>query len=297
MKECRKKIGEKFGVQIETPGRKTTAYYGLMAKVAKFLLDIDVFLLTYLSIKVKLHHLVHQDSLADFLFLDEETGVEGDAGGQIKAYLRDGKELILSSLHSVSERAGFDVLMQDLTALMNKTDRAISESLTLEGIACITIAEIDLIRLLHELWNFFAGTSGRSIKMSVASLADAPRVLFAAEPPFSQWLEPIGDDQPKTGFFTLVSSNFEDPRKWRARLMNTGGRNPVEILIKDPLFFESIQSSIRNAANGLLIGDVLEAKYRINYDQIADETAYEIVFFKHRFRANEVLHQAQLDLN
>ncbi len=220
MQKSKQQDGEKFGIKIEVSGARTTAYYGKMAKVAKILLSIDNHLIWYLPFKTKLDHLIHEDSGDDILYIDEKIDVDGENGDQIKAYLREGKDLILSSLHSLINRSEFDILVQNLTSLVNNMLRSISSNLTLDGIANVSLSQIDLIRLLNELWLYYSKVAGSSVSLSLQCKKGNIKVSFAEEPPFADWLDPIDDNDVQPGYFTIVTPDFGGEKNWKACLHN-----------------------------------------------------------------------------
>jgi hypothetical protein len=279
-------VGDRTTFNITLPGEMTTKYFEFMAKFAKLLLAVDIYLVSCLSLKkINICHLLHPDSNRDMLCIEERTNLQEAAGDQVRGYLRRGKELIMSSLESVSDRDGFDELLSELTLLAYETNKLLAKSLSIFESPTSTLAEIDLIRLLDELWLYCKG-AGRKASISINSLNGNPRVGFKSEPPLLQWVTRI-DDPITPGLFTLVAANFEDPRKWRARMFHGESGRSFEVTIIDPEFLENIQSSQNNVNFGLLIGDVLKTKFRSCYDPITSKTTYEIISVDQIIRADQ----------
>lgn len=201
-------VGEKFAIQVVMPGENTTKYFNKMGKIAMLLLIIDRHQISFLSQKIKVDHLMKIDIVNNLLTIDESTKMEGSAGDRFKAYLRAGKELILTSLCRISDRPGFDTLMAELMALTTETYQSLPENLPLNF---TSLKEIDLIRLLDDMWSYFSGP-GRNFKISVASLENSPQAAFQAEPPLREWA-PLEYSADFPGTYKLVATNFENPQK------------------------------------------------------------------------------------
>jgi len=290
------KLGQvdgKFGLEISPIGPKMSDYFGHLGKIADLLTEIDRFLLSYLMpLKFRLKHYLFDGRNANQFFIQEEVGLGGDAEDLATNYLRRGKELILSKLDGVSQRDGFDVLLHELTPLINMTKQKIEDSLTFEGFSCITIDELELIRLLNKLWDFFNGPGG-SLEVKVLN-EPCQRVFFSSEPQFNNWI----DDEKRgegTAWFRIVVANFEK-RDWKARLLPVKDKRQVCLRIDSPSFLEKLQSSTVNKENGRLIGDVLLVRYEIEEKVLEKKITYAVKEVLDHFRADEITHQMDLDL-
>ncbi|MFZ4859126.1 MAG: hypothetical protein ACOYL3_22340 [Desulfuromonadaceae bacterium] len=287
-------VGDRFGIKVVIKGEKTTAYFKQMSIIASILIILDSFLVTFLPLKVKFTHLRHEDSVDDQLYIDVETGITGEIGELILIYLRSGKELILSRLPMVSKRQGFDLLIQDLTELVNLTCRNMAILLSSDENST-HIKEVDLIRLLDEIWRCFEKT-GRSVKSSLVSIEGAPEVYFSERPPFEEWLGSIDDDVIHTWRFKLIRINFEKEMRWQALMVNISEKDLVDLVIADQGFIDKIRSSERNAQNGLLNGDILIAKYKIENDQLKDKRVYKVIEVVDQIRGDVDGRQEPLNL-
>jgi hypothetical protein len=113
-------------------------------------------------------------------------------------------------------------------------------------------------------------------------------VAFLGEPPLREWVDK-DDGQSHPGLIKLTAVDFENSKKWKAHLINSGTKRSEPFEMFDPRFFEKIQSSQKNEHNGLLIGDVLKICYLINYDPIADKTAYQVT------QVEDVIHADKME--
>lgn len=287
MKNDLEQKGDKFGVEVDYDGPRTTALLGYMYKLSNLFGLIDKYLLSFLPLKLKSKHVIHEDTIDDCLYIDEDIGMSGETGAQVKDYLRKGKELILSNLDKVSTLEGFDALHQEMTALVNDAVMAVSENLSFDGFACISLDRDDLVRLLDDGWKFFDGP-GKSYRLNVVSLESHPQVRFVAEPPFADWISDESDVTPRNGRFRLVRSDFDQPSKWTARPIGFGSGTSVNIVIADLDFLEGLQSSSANASNGLLIGDIIDVKYWIEVEPLSGKVSYYITKVVDHLRADEL---------
>jgi hypothetical protein len=291
MDKTLQQVGELFGLEVLLSESRTTSYFAQMAKLSKVLLAMDAYLVSYLPIKVKPVHYLGDYNNDDVLYVDVSVGVDGNTGHVIKNYLRQGKELILASLASVSDRPCFDRLVQELTTLIDKAEKDISTNLSLDGIPARTISEIDLIRLLKNIWSFFCGLNS-SAQICVVGLASKPKVFFAAEPPFAVWTESDVDDGTFTAWFRLRTVHFEGRKDWKAYLVIDGKDAAlVNIKVVTPEFWEKLKSSQDNAPNGLLAGDILRTKCKVEEDQLAGISTYLISRVENIYRADECIQE------
>ena len=285
-------VGNNFAADIKAIGVKTTAYYRFVAMFVAVLHIIDVYMLSLLPLeKPKLIHLINDDTTGSTIVLTETINVE-EVDEEIHAYLRQGKEMILSRLQNLADYGNFCILWQEITAHANKTESIISAKLTHMDFPILTISDIDLMRTLHDVWSIY-NKCRASVDITLASVKGNPQVIFGAEPPFENWITTI-DQEVLTGFFRLVSTNFEDNKKWRARIINSSETRPVLVNMIAPSFLDGLQSSRGNGGNGLLIGDILKAKYRIVDDVLNRKKIYEIISVEEHKRADTVATQLPL---
>lgn len=277
-----------FSLRVGDDGRKNTNFFGMMAKVAGILIVIDKHLLAMAKgLRRKFVHVLHSDIFSNIIKIEEVTAYEGDNNATLRLFMKEGKELILSSLMALETTSELDKLQNNLSALFYKTQERFTSNGHLEfTLEHSRINKEYLARLLWCLWLFIDRNRSLSNTIYVESLPGPPKVTFIHMPPLVEWLPPINVESGE-GLFVITHANFQDRRKWKAILINYFRECPLEIEIADFNFLEGLKSTKANDKNGILDGDVIKAYFTKEYDPIRDKTTITIHNVLERLHGND----------
>lgn len=290
--------GKFFSVHASGTGKSAVTYFSTMAKTAKLLMDIDTYLYgQFPDFKSPIIHSRFPTGDDDILVIHESTGQDDRCEEILQAYLRKGKEYILASLQALQGPSTLDELQLRLTELVNDVDRKYVDNKIYDKTSHRFLHKIELAQLLDTIWRFFENLPN-SFHLKLMSVESTPTVQFKALPDLMSWVEHEDDPNKYPGLFILTKTDLEHPENWRGRLKDSGIKGAVHIVIEAEKYLSGLRSAKENETNGILIGDVIKASYKIKVDPIQGKTTYHIVEVHDIFRADviELQYSFQYDI-
>lgn len=276
---------EYFCFSIDLDGRKTSRYFSVLVKVSSLLILIDRYLLSNFKLKQQVSHFLLDDAITSQITIQEETVYDGEGGAILQRFLKNGKELILSSFQDIETTSDLDDLLRKLSELVYQAQESLSSQNFVDVLSCSNLDKIGLARIINNYWLYFS-LSGSATPLKLESIAGSPKVSFKQKPPLCEWLTTLVE-QTQVGRLELRHVDFGDNKKWKAVLYDYLHDRLMIVEVEDLKFLDSLKSTEDNEGNGILHGDVILARYSITSDVLRNKTFIKILEVHKRFRQSQ----------